>query len=81
VLTKDLFDVLAVLGPVLEGLDDTLKALGTELMHQADECYGYLKVAAKKSASQNLNDAVKKIAAQLKQGPRKTSGNSPAASS
>lgn len=66
-LNKDIEDVLAVLIPLFEGVDDTHMALGTELMKQSDECYGYLKVAAKKSSNQNLNQIVKKISDQLKQ--------------
>ena len=69
-LQKDLMDILTPLGPVFEGLSDTAMALGAELMHQSDECYGYLKVAANKSSNQNLNVVVKKIADQLKHKPK-----------
>jgi hypothetical protein len=67
-LNKELSDIFTALGPVAEGVKDTMMALGNELMRQSDECYGYLKVLAKKSSNQNLTDVVKKIANQLKQG-------------
>ena len=76
-LNKDLADILIALGPLDEGVKDTVMALGSELMHQSDECYGYLKVSSKKSSSQNLNEAVKRISFQLKQSPR-AGGASPA---
>ena len=69
-LSKDIMDILTPLLPLFEGLNDTFIALGAELMKQSDECYGYLKVAAKKNSSLNLNDAVKKIADQLKHKPK-----------
>ena len=65
-LLKDLTDIQALLQPLFEGLEDTQMALGSELMKQSDECYGYLKVAAKKSSSQNLTMAIKSISDQLK---------------
>ena len=74
-LNKDLTDVLTMLSSLSEGVRDTLMALGNEMMHQADECYGYLKVMAKKNSNQNLNDVVKKIASQLKQGSHNTGEN------
>jgi hypothetical protein len=66
VLHKDLVDILTALNTVVEGLHDTEIALGAELMQQSDECYGYLKVVAKKSSNQNLNSVVKDIAEHLK---------------
>ena len=69
-LQKDLVDILTALMPLCEGVNDTEMALGAELMKQSDECYGYLKVVAKKSSNQNLNDAVKKIAEHLRHKPK-----------
>jgi hypothetical protein len=82
-LQKDLDEIFAALGPICEGINDTEVALGIELMKQSDACYGYLKVGAKKSSNQNLNDAVKKIAGHTK---RKTktppnTGSTPSGSS
>jgi hypothetical protein len=76
-LKKAIAEIQTVLSPVCEGLNDTEMALGAELMKQSDECYGYLKVVAKKSSNQNLNDTVKKIADHMKQGPRKAKGGVP----
>lgn len=70
-LMKDIVDILSWLLPVFDSIENTSMALGNELMKQSDECYGYLKVAAKKSSNQSLNQTVKEIADQLKQGPRK----------
>ena len=65
-LMKDLTDIFALLQPLFEGVEDTQMALGSELMKQSDECYGYLKVSSKKSSNQNLTMAVKSISDQLK---------------
>lgn len=67
-LMKDMVDVMSWLLPVFDGIGNTFMALGNELMKQSDECYGYLKVAARKSSNQSLNQTVKEIADQLKQG-------------
>jgi hypothetical protein len=48
--------------------------VGNEAIREADEAYGYLKVAGKKSGSQVLNISIKKISDQLKQN-RKPSEN------
>lgn len=53
--------------PWFEGLENTLMALGSELMTLSDTVYGHLKVDASKSKDQNLQAAVKEIADQLKQ--------------
>lgn len=73
-LMKDITDILSWLLPVFDGIENTSVALGNELMKQSDECYGYLKVAAKKSSNQSLNQTVKQIADQLKQGPHIPTG-------
>jgi len=65
-LMKDITDILGVLLPVYDGIVDTSFALGNELMKQADEAYGYLKVAAKKSSNQSLNQTIQNISVQLK---------------
>jgi len=67
-LMKDMNDILSWLLPVYDGIENTNMAIGSELMKQSDECYGYLKVAAKKSSNQSLNQTVKQISKQLKQG-------------
>jgi hypothetical protein len=64
-LLKDMTDIISWLLPVYEGIENTSMALGGELMKQSDECYGYLKVAAKKSSNQSLTQTVKEIADQL----------------
>jgi phosphatidylinositol kinase/protein kinase (PI-3 family) len=47
--------------PLKDSLDSTLIALGSELMKESDEAYGYLKVAASKENNQNLNSTIQKI--------------------
>jgi len=51
----------------MDSLDSTLMALGSELMKESDEAYGYLKIAASKDNSQNLNTTIEKIKDILKQ--------------
>lgn len=76
-LFKDLTEIISWLTPIYEGIDDTHLALGNELMKQSDECYGYLKVASKKSSNQSLKDTVAVIASLLKKGPRKPPPSNP----
>jgi hypothetical protein len=66
-LYRDLSDILSWLEPLVESMESTLMALSAELMKQADECYGHLKVAAQKSTNQSLNVTMKRISDQLKQ--------------
>jgi hypothetical protein len=51
---------------LMESIDNTMMALGAELMKQTDTAYGYLKIHAKKTNDQNLDSAVKRIADMLK---------------
>jgi hypothetical protein len=69
-LYRDLSDIMSWFAPLYESIESTSMALGSELMKQSDECYGHLKVAAKKSTNQSLNTTVSKIASQLKQSPK-----------
>jgi hypothetical protein len=65
-LVSDLTDIYNALETLFEGIDDTLKALGSEAMQEADEAYGYLKVAAAKNSNQALTTTVKNISDMLK---------------
>jgi hypothetical protein len=69
-LYRDLSDILSLMEPLFESMESTSMALSAELMKQADECYGYLKVAAQKSTNQSLNATLKRISDQLKQSPK-----------
>jgi hypothetical protein len=69
-LYRDLSDIMSWLRPVFDSIESTNMALSFELMKQTDECYGHLKVAAKKSTNQSLNETIKRIADQLKQSPK-----------
>jgi hypothetical protein len=51
----------------MDSLDSTLIGLGSELMKESDEAYGYLKIAASKDNNQNLNTTIEKIKDILKQ--------------
>ena len=74
VLYSDLIELLDAIRPLCEAMEDTMYAVGSEAIREADEAYGYLKVAAKKSNSgQNLKDIVSSIAEPLKQkNPKKS---------
>ncbi|MDD5570538.1 MAG: hypothetical protein PHD97_05195 [Bacteroidales bacterium] len=67
VFMNDLAEFLGILKPVYEGMEDTMLAVGNEAIREADEVYGYLKVAGKKSGSQALNISIQKISNNLKQ--------------
>jgi hypothetical protein len=51
VLVKQLYPILVAAQTLTEKLSDTMLALGTDCMKEADEAYGYLKIAAKTDAS------------------------------
>lgn len=65
-LLKDLTDIYNLLITLTEGMDDSMKLVGSSSMQEADEAYGYLKTAASKSGNLALTNAVKAIAAILK---------------
>ena len=70
---KALFDDLAFIynlyRPIIEGIEDTMLALGNELMTQSDTCYTYLKRAAKDNA--NLTEVVDRIGTAFNQSASK----------
>ncbi len=66
VLLDDLKHVLAVFLPIVEALDDTILALGNELMTQSDTCYNYLQRGSKDNAP--LTEVVAAIATAFKRG-------------
>jgi hypothetical protein len=51
VLVKQLFPIFIAAQSLSERLKDTMLALGTDCMKEADEVYDYLKIAAKTDAS------------------------------
>jgi hypothetical protein len=59
VLFDDLQYVRNIYIVIVEAIDDTLLALGNELMTQSDTCYDYLKRASKDNVA--LGDTVKEI--------------------
>jgi hypothetical protein len=63
----DLKEVYALMTSVYEGLENTLMAIGADIMTLSDTVYAHLKVEAEKSNDQNLNATLKTIAEQLKQ--------------
>jgi len=66
-LYNALSEIRSWANPLMDSLDSTLMALGSELMKESDEAYGYLKVAASKDNNQNLNTTIGKIKNILKQ--------------
>jgi rubrerythrin len=68
-------EIYAEASPWFEGLENTLMAIGSEIMTLSDSVYGHLKVDAKKSKDQNLQAVVKEIADQLKQHKKSLKAN------
>ncbi len=66
-LYRDMEEIMSFMLPLFEGMESTIIALSSELMKQTDQCYGHLKVEAKKNGNQFLSETIKRIAAQLKQ--------------
>jgi len=66
-LFQDLNEIRSLLIPLYENIDNTYKALGSEMLKQTDECYGYLKLSAQKTNNQALIQTYKTIQNQLKQ--------------
>ncbi len=66
-LFQDLNEIRSLLIPLYENIDNTYKALGSEMLKQTDECYGYLKLSAQKTNNQALIQTYKIIQNQLKQ--------------
>ena len=66
-LYNALSEIRSWANPLRDSLENTLMALGSELMKESDEAYGYLKVASSKENNQNLNTTIEKIKSILKQ--------------
>ena len=66
-LYNALSEIRSWANPLMDSLDSTMMALGSELMKESDEAYGYLKIAASKDNNQNLNTTIEKIKDILKQ--------------
>jgi hypothetical protein len=69
----DLAELRSWAEQLLESIDNTMMALGGELMKQTDTAYSYLKIHAKKTNDQNLKAAIDRISNILKtdKGPKK----------
>ncbi|HEX3009260.1 MAG TPA: hypothetical protein VHO90_16770 [Bacteroidales bacterium] len=65
-LYNDLTEVMSWLMPVHEALENTIMALGGEVMKNSDIAYDYLKTHAKKTNDENIAAAVNRIKAILK---------------
>ncbi len=63
-LIKQLFPILVASQSFTEALNDTILALGSDCMKEADEVYNYLKLAAKTDA--NAKALVEQIARRFK---------------
>ncbi len=50
-LTKAFIEIQSMLLPLAEGVDDTLKLVGVEVMKQANQVYDFVKIAAKNNSS------------------------------
>jgi len=71
-LINKLFPLLVASQALTEGLNDTLMALGSDAMKEADEVYNFLKLAAKTDA--NAKALVEQIGRRFKgQGKKKES--------
>jgi hypothetical protein len=70
ILVKQLYPLLVATQSLEEALSDTILALGSDSMKEADEVYGYLKLAAKTDA--NAKTIVEQIGRRFKgQGKKK----------
>ena len=70
-LSVDFVEIESVSKPLAEGISDTLLAVGTEAMAQANKVYDLVKVAAKSDA--NMDELRKQLAERYKgQGKKKT---------
>ena len=74
VLVKQLFPILVASQSLTEALNDTILALGSDCMKEADEVYSYLKLAAKTDA--NAKALVEQIGRRFK-GQGKAKPDSP----
>jgi ABC-type molybdate transport system substrate-binding protein len=70
-LWQDVYDIIEWISPIWEGLNDTETDLGNEIIQQADEAYGHLKISAKKNPTTPISIQIKNISDQLKYGKRK----------
>jgi hypothetical protein len=68
-LINSLYPVLVASQALTEALNDTILALGSDAMKEADEVYGFLKLASKKDA--NAKVLVEQIARRFKGQGRK----------
>lgn len=70
-LTKSLSDIASVLTPLAEGISDTLIAVGSEAMNQANIVYAQVKLSSKSDA--NMDDLKNRLGARYKkQGTTRT---------
>jgi hypothetical protein len=71
-LYLDLSEIFSNLRPLFEGVGDTFMASGNEAITVSDQCYGFLKQAARGNA--NLTETVKQISKHFDgQGKKKVS--------
>lgn len=68
-LSADFVEIESASKPLAEGISDTLMAVGTEAMKQANQVYALIKVAAKSDGNMNA------LAKQLGERYKKTSKN------
>jgi hypothetical protein len=78
-LVNQLLAVHVIVASLLEGINDTILAAGSDAMMAADIVYGYLKTAAKTNA--NVKTLVSQIALRYsaQSAPRKKSSSTPSA--
>ena len=70
ILSSDLLDIESVLKPLSESISDTLMAVGTETIKQANQVYALVKVAAKSDS--NMDTLRKELAERYKGQGKKT---------
>lgn len=70
ILSADLVDVESVAKPFAEGISDTLLAVGTEAIKQANQLYALVKVAAKSDA--NMDSLRKQLGERYKKAGKTT---------
>lgn len=67
-LSADLVEIESVSKPLAEGISDTLMAVGTEAMKEANQVYALVKVAAKSDS--NMSGLAKQLGERYKKGAK-----------
>ena len=65
-LLAGMAEVFSWISPLHDSLVSTMMALGSEVLKESGQAYGYLKTSAKSNNNQSLNSAIERIAVYFK---------------